>query len=76
MRQQILDFLRGRLDPNAVEFTTDTIYNEHGSLDSCDPLRMKEKIIDLLDEYAQDNDLDEDFWMESFDDEEDILMSI
>ena len=76
MRQQILDFLRGRLDPNAVEFTMDTIYNEHGSLVSCDPLRMKDKIIDLLEEYAQDNDLDEDFWMEYFEDEEVILLAL
>lgn len=76
MKQQIIDFLRGRLDPNAVEFTINTIYNEHSSLVACDPLFMQTQIRDLLDEYAQDNDLDEDFWMESFDDEEDILMSI
>lgn len=77
MRQQILDFLRGRLDRNAVEFTTDTIYNEHGSLDSCDPLRMRDKIDNLLDEFAQDNDIeDEEFWMEYFEDEEVILLAL
>ena len=60
------------IDHEQLAYTDYQIYKNHGSLMSDDPFNLSARINDLMEEYGDDNDLLEGWWLE-FGDEEDVF---
>lgn len=70
MLQEVTEFLKSRLEPWEIQQGWSYIGKRMGL-----PYELEEKIRDLLDEYGEDNDLDEDWYLE-YGDIEDFFMDI
>lgn len=68
-----LAMIRQRIPLEEVQLTTSQIYNEHSCLADCDPLNLTDRITDLLEEYGDDHDLPEGWYLNEVDDIEDVL---
>ena len=59
MLQEVTEFLKSRLEDWEIKQGWSYIGERMGL-----PYTLEEKIRDLLDEYGEDNDLDEDWYLE------------
>ena len=59
MLQEVTEFLKSRLEPWEIQKGWSYICKRMGL-----PYELEEKIRDLLDEYGEDNELDEDWYLE------------
>lgn len=59
MLQEVAAFLKSRLEPWEIQKGWSFIGKRMGL-----PYELEEKIRDLLDEYGEDNELDEDWYLE------------
>lgn len=59
MLQEVTEFLKSRLEPWEIQKGWSFIGERMGL-----PYELEEKIRDLLDEYGEDNELDEDWYLE------------
>lgn len=51
------------------------MYDQHSSLQAVDPA-LSDEIYDLMEEYGEDNDLPENWWLNEVDGEEDIFFAV
>lgn len=74
MKQKALDYLRQCIDRAKIDSTISEMYREHcSSLRAVDPFNLWDEIYDLLEEFGEDEDLPENWWLEYWEDEEDVF---
>lgn len=74
--EKAIDYVRGNVDMEEVEFTISRIYDRHSSLE-CENKSLYDLIYDLLEEYGEDYDLPEEWWWLMYECEiEDIFLEL
>lgn len=71
--EQAIAYVRDNINKEDVDYTIGRIYRHHGSLSSDDPLHLSDQIYDLMEEFSDDNDLPEGWWLAETDEDEILL---
>lgn len=61
--EQAIAYVRNTIDIDDVGYISGRIWKNHGSLCSEDTIGLSDRIYDLMEEYGQDNDLPENWWL-------------
>lgn len=73
--EQAVAYVKDNVDKYHVIATFNRAFREHSSLQAVDPA-LSYEIYDLMEEYGEDNDLPENWWLNEVDGEEDIFFAV
>lgn len=74
MKQKALDYLRQCIDRAKIDSTISEMYRKHcPSLCAVDPFNLWDEIYDLLEEFGEDEDLPENWWLEYWEDQTEVF---
>lgn len=75
MKQKIIDFVSAQVDIDRVNLAVKHMYYQRAPLSHVDP-GLYDQITDLLEEYGEDNELPEGWWMSEDIDHEDLIFEL
>lgn len=73
--EQAIDYIKDNVRELHVLDVFNQMYDQHSSLRAVDP-RLGDEIYDLMEEYGEDNDLPENWWLNEVEDEEEIFFAV
>ena len=75
MKQKIIDFISSQVDMDRVNLAVKRMYYQRAPLSHVDP-GLYDQITDLLEEYGEDNDLPEGWYLLDDIDPEDLIFEL
>ena len=75
MKKEIIDFISSQVDMDRVNLAVKRMYYQRAPLSNVDP-GLYNQITDLLEEYGEDNDLPEGWYLLDDIDPEDLIFEL
>ncbi len=72
--EKAIAYVRDNIDMDRVSYVRGRMYLRRTPL-NCEDCALSDEIHDLMEEYSEDNDLNEGWWLEEVD-EDDIIMRL
>lgn len=73
--EQAVDYVKDNVRESHVLDVFNQVNDQQSSLQDVDP-QLEDEIYDLMEEYGEDNDLPENWWLNEAEDEEEIFFAV